>query len=174
MRRGTLTTRTMTDTPLLSVEDLRVYLDTPRGIARAVDGVSFTVHRGETRAIVGESGCGKSMYGGGTVKNLGQEPRSRTSVTRLPVKAKSASKSGLTRLTLLTLLTLSQSRPRDRTNASTRQALETLSRPRVAPIRNPYACKPACTPAIIGCCGFRAGHTARGDALRLFGLDPKF
>ena len=51
----------MTDTPLLSVEDLRVYLDTPRGIARAVDGVSFTVHRGETRAIVGESGCGKSM-----------------------------------------------------------------------------------------------------------------
>ena len=51
----------MTDAPLLQVEDLRVYFDTPRGVARAVDGVSFAVRRGETRAIVGESGCGKSM-----------------------------------------------------------------------------------------------------------------
>jgi oligopeptide/dipeptide ABC transporter ATP-binding protein len=46
---------------LLQVEDLKVYLDTPRGTAKAVDGVSFAVGRGETRAIVGESGCGKSM-----------------------------------------------------------------------------------------------------------------
>lgn len=47
--------------PLLSVENLRTYFSTPRGIAQAVDGVSFTVNRGETRAIVGESGCGKSI-----------------------------------------------------------------------------------------------------------------
>jgi oligopeptide/dipeptide ABC transporter ATP-binding protein len=47
--------------PLLQVENLKVYFDTPRGKVRAVDGVSFSVHRGETRAIVGESGCGKSM-----------------------------------------------------------------------------------------------------------------
>ena len=47
--------------PLLEVRDLRTYFKTSAGIARAVDGVSFAVHRGETLAIVGESGCGKSM-----------------------------------------------------------------------------------------------------------------
>jgi oligopeptide/dipeptide ABC transporter ATP-binding protein len=47
--------------PLLQVENLRTYFDTPRGTAQAVDGVSFTLNRGETLAIVGESGCGKSM-----------------------------------------------------------------------------------------------------------------
>jgi len=48
-------------TPLLQVENLRTYFHTPYGTARAVDGVSFTVQAGETVAIVGESGCGKSM-----------------------------------------------------------------------------------------------------------------
>src|SRR6476659_1152325 len=47
--------------PLLQVEDLRTYFRTPRGIVRAVEWVSFTLARGETLAIVGESGCGKSM-----------------------------------------------------------------------------------------------------------------
>ncbi len=47
--------------PLLQVENLRTYFNTPRGVAKAVDGVSFAVDRGETLAIVGESGCGKSM-----------------------------------------------------------------------------------------------------------------
>ncbi|HZO88964.1 MAG TPA: ABC transporter ATP-binding protein [Chthonomonadaceae bacterium] len=47
--------------PLLQVEDLRTYFSTPHGIARAVDGVSFTLDKGETMALVGESGCGKSM-----------------------------------------------------------------------------------------------------------------
>jgi oligopeptide/dipeptide ABC transporter ATP-binding protein len=47
--------------PLLQVDDLRTYFHTPYGIARAVDGVSFVLEQGETLALVGESGCGKSM-----------------------------------------------------------------------------------------------------------------
>lgn len=46
---------------LLQVENLKTYFQTPRGVAKAVDGVSFAVEKGETRAIVGESGCGKSI-----------------------------------------------------------------------------------------------------------------
>ena len=46
---------------LLRVEGLRTFFRTPRGVARAVDGVSFAIRRGETLALVGESGCGKSM-----------------------------------------------------------------------------------------------------------------
>jgi len=46
---------------LLEVDDLRVTFDTPRGTARAVDGVSFSVEAGQTLCIVGESGCGKSV-----------------------------------------------------------------------------------------------------------------
>ncbi|MDR5682968.1 MAG: ABC transporter ATP-binding protein [Armatimonadota bacterium] len=45
---------------LLRVEDLRLYFRTRRGPVQAVDGVSFTVERGRTLVVVGESGCGKS------------------------------------------------------------------------------------------------------------------
>ncbi len=46
---------------LLAVKDLRTYFHTEDGVARAVDGVSFQVERGEILGVVGESGCGKSV-----------------------------------------------------------------------------------------------------------------
>ena len=47
--------------PLLSVQNLRTYFRTPEGVARAVDGVSFELRQNEIFALVGESGCGKSV-----------------------------------------------------------------------------------------------------------------
>jgi oligopeptide/dipeptide ABC transporter ATP-binding protein len=47
--------------PLLAVDDLHVEFDTYGGIVKAVRGISFSVQAGKTLAIVGESGCGKSV-----------------------------------------------------------------------------------------------------------------
>jgi ABC-type dipeptide/oligopeptide/nickel transport system ATPase component len=46
---------------VLSVRSLKTYFFTRAGILKAVDDLSFTVRKGETLAVVGESGCGKSM-----------------------------------------------------------------------------------------------------------------
>ena len=48
-------------TPVLSVENLRTWFHTRAGTVKAVDDLSFSINPGETVAIVGESGCGKSM-----------------------------------------------------------------------------------------------------------------
>src|SRR6266581_1457244 len=86
--------------PLLEVVDLRVEIATARGLVRPVDGVSFTVGAGETFALLGESGCGKSMtalsllrllppggrIGGGAVRFAGRDllalPESEMRVVR--------------------------------------------------------------------------------------------
>ena len=47
--------------PLLEVQDLRVSLNTSRGPADALRGVSFSLQRGQTLGLIGESGCGKSI-----------------------------------------------------------------------------------------------------------------
>ena len=46
---------------LLEVKDLKTYFYTDAGVAKAVDGVTFSVDQGKVLGIVGESGCGKSV-----------------------------------------------------------------------------------------------------------------
>lgn len=58
------------DPPLLDVTDLQIELVTAKGVVRAVDGVSFTVRRGETVTLIGESGSGKSTTAMGVLRLL--------------------------------------------------------------------------------------------------------
>ena len=66
----------MTSEPILSVRDLAVSFATDEGIVKAVDGVSFDLRAGEILAVVGESGCGKSVTAM-TLLGLTRSPNAR-------------------------------------------------------------------------------------------------
>ena len=53
----------MNNKPLLQVEGLKKYFKTRKGMLHAVDDISFTIEKGKTLGVVGESGCGKSTAG---------------------------------------------------------------------------------------------------------------
>ncbi|MCU0540224.1 MAG: ABC transporter ATP-binding protein [Desulfobacterales bacterium] len=73
--------------PLLAVEELRTHFLTFEGVAKAVDGVSFRLERGETLGLVGESGCGKSVTAL-TVMGLIQQPPGRVAGGRIRFKGR--------------------------------------------------------------------------------------
>ncbi len=59
---------------LLEIENLQTHFRTPEGVNRAVDGVSFSVEPGETLAIVGESGCGKTVMASSVLRLIPEPP----------------------------------------------------------------------------------------------------
>ena len=59
---------------LLEIRDLKTWFKTDEGMVRAVDGVSMSVARGETLAIVGESGCGKTVTARSVLKLIDMPP----------------------------------------------------------------------------------------------------
>ncbi|MGA2551689.1 MAG: dipeptide ABC transporter ATP-binding protein [Burkholderiaceae bacterium] len=86
-------------TSLLEADDLGVVLDSESGLVRALDGVRLSITRGETFALVGESGCGKSMTALALMRLLPENGR----ITK-----------GSVRLEGEELLALAESRMRDR------------------------------------------------------------
>ena len=60
--------------PLLEINNLKTHFHTDDGTVRAVDGVSFSIGRGETLAVVGESGCGKSITAFSTMRLIPSPP----------------------------------------------------------------------------------------------------
>ena len=66
----------------LTVENLKTFFCTAKGVAKAVDGISFSVSSGETLGIVGESGCGKSVTAL-SIMRLIQQPPGKIEASRI-------------------------------------------------------------------------------------------
>ena len=62
------------DDLLLEIRDLRTYFYSDEGVAKAVDGVTYHIRRGETLGVVGESGCGKSVTAMSILQLIPQPP----------------------------------------------------------------------------------------------------
>ncbi len=60
--------------PLLDIRGLKTWFKTDDGMVRAVDGVSMSINAGETLAVVGESGCGKTVTARSVLKLLDMPP----------------------------------------------------------------------------------------------------
>ncbi len=73
----------MTDAPLLEVSDLATHFHTRGGVVKAVDGVSFSLNRGEVMGLVGESGSGKSITGFSIIGLIDPPGRIETGSIRL-------------------------------------------------------------------------------------------
>lgn len=76
--------------PLLAVENLQTHFCMCQGVVRAVDGISFEVHQGRTLAIVGESGCGKSITAQSILRILPKAGRIVGGAVHLALQADSA------------------------------------------------------------------------------------
>ncbi|MEG1971961.1 MAG: ATP-binding cassette domain-containing protein, partial [Oscillospiraceae bacterium] len=57
---------------LLNVKNLRTWFNSPEGVVKSVNGVSFHIDKGETLALVGESGCGKTVTSLSLIKLIGE------------------------------------------------------------------------------------------------------
>jgi len=60
--------------PLLSVRNLKTYFYTDEGVVKAVDGLTYDLHKAETLGIVGESGCGKSVHALSVMRLIASPP----------------------------------------------------------------------------------------------------
>ena len=83
---------TATNETLLEVEDLQMYFPVTSGIVfqkkvadvKAVDGVSFTLKKGETLGLVGESGCGKSTTGRSIIRLIEDSSNTKLRAKNFP------------------------------------------------------------------------------------------